>query len=100
MVYFEMFSDEELIEELRRRDRVRVIENSVSYYAELVHDDRYMHSIDADMVRGITRELNNKLWIAFDDVVLAYDADSRPIRTMRKAAVMVIAPKGADDGDA
>jgi hypothetical protein len=90
-------SDKELIDELMRRRRVRVIENSTSYFSELLHDDRYMSSIDADMVRGITRELNNKLWVKFDDVVTAHDSAGRPIRAMRKATVLVIAPEGVED---
>jgi hypothetical protein len=92
-------ADSELIAELTRRRRVRVVENSTGYFSELLEDDRYMHSIDADMVRGLTRELNNKLWIRFDDVVTAHDAAGRPIRAMRKATVMVIAPEGVEDGE-
>jgi len=91
--------DKDLIAELMRRRRVRVVENSTSYFSELLHDDQYMSSIDTDMVRGITRELNNKLWIKFDDVATAHDAAGRPIRAMRKATVLVIAPEGVEDGD-
>lgn len=92
-------TDQALIDELVSRGRVRVVENSTGYFSELLHDDRYMASIDSDMVRGIVRELDNKLWIKTDDVVTAWDALYRPIRATRKATVTIIVPEGVEDGD-
>lgn len=94
------FTTGDLIAELRRRGRVRTVSNSTTYYNELSNDDRYMESIYADMVRAMAHALNNKLYIGCEDRVVARDADDRPIRTARHAAITVIVPEGVstDDG--
>ena len=91
--------DKVLIDELKRRHRVSALSNTVIFFNELAGDEKYMESIDTDMVRGIARELNNKLYIDFEDVVLERDSADRPAKTERKASLLILVPEGVYDHD-
>ena len=98
MNILEAVDTKSLLAELMRRDRVRAVSYTATYYNEMAEDDKYMRSIYEDSIRVMMRELDNKLWIKFNDVVIAKDADGRPVRTSRQASLWVIIPKDTKDG--
>ena len=90
----------DLIAELTRRKRVRVIENSSIFFNMMAQDDAgYMQAIDSTAVREIARALNNKLYIAYDNAALVKDEHGRPTKTRRTASLTVLIPEGVDDGE-
>lgn len=89
----------DLIAELKRRKRIRVVTITTVFFNEHSEDAKYMRVMDTELVSRVGAGLHNELCVTFEDRVIARDADDRPTRTTREASLMVLIPEGVDDGD-
>jgi hypothetical protein len=90
----------DLIAELRRRKRIRVLKITSTFFNENSEDTKYMRVMDSELVSRIGAGLHNELYITFEDRVIGRDDDDRPVRTEREASLMVLVPEGIDDDEA
>ena len=95
----EAIDTRDLIEELRRRKRIRVLESSTTFFNGISEDAKYMSTTDFDLAGNIVTALFNKLCIQYQDHATARDANDRPTRTMRTASLSVLIPEGVDTDD-
>lgn len=89
----------DLIAELRRRKRIRVLKITSTFFNENSEDAKYMRGMDSELVSRIGAGLHNELCITFEDRVIGRDSEDRPTRTEREASLMVFVPEGVDDGE-
>ena len=89
----------DLIAELRRRKRIRVLKITSTFFNENSEDTKYMRAMDSELVSRIGAGLHNELCITFEDRVIGRDAEDRPTRTEREASLAVLIPEGIDDVD-
>lgn len=92
-------STKDLIAELTRRKRIRVLAVNTGFFNANAEDVSFTSAMDHELVRQIARVLNNKLFVAFKDEVCARDNEDRPTRSTRTASLMVLIPEGVDDGE-
>jgi len=90
-------SDIDLIGELRRRKRIRVVTSTTTFYNEFSEDSKYTETMDSELVKNIARSLLNDLRVNFDDRVVLFDADDRPVRSTRTATLAVLIAEDAGD---
>ena len=90
----------DLIAELQRRKRIRVVAVDTTFFNEHSEDANYMRSVDGELSVRIGAGLHNELCITFEDQVLVRDAEARPTKTMRRASVMILASEEADCDEA
>ena len=90
-------STKDLVAELSRRKRLRVLSTETQFFNELSENERYMEYMDGDLVRKLSEGINNKMCVMFIDTVIARDEHDRPIRTTRNASIVVLIPDGVDD---
>ncbi len=95
MNLLECIKDADLIDELVRRGRVRVIDARQIYFTELASDDKYMDSLEQDVMRLLVKGLNDKLIVAWSDT----PADLLPNRTVRSGELHVLLREKDADSD-
>jgi preprotein translocase subunit Sec63 len=89
----------DLLAELKRRKRIRVLTITTTFFDEFSEDTKYMHVMDSELVSRVGAALHNELYITFKDEVMARDAEDRPTQTAREASLMVLIPEGVDDDE-
>ena len=65
---FRGVTDEELIEELRRRKRFLRVDSRQTYHVEHAGCAGYLDHLDRDLCAMLVCELNNRLAVRFEDV--------------------------------
>ena len=88
-----------LLEELKRRKRIRVIAIETGFFNANSADDKYMRVMDSELVSRVGAALHNDLFITFEDQVCARDDANRPTRSTRTASLMVLIPEGVGDDE-
>jgi hypothetical protein len=87
----------DLIAELKRRKRIRVVAVTTGFFNANSEDGKYMRAMDSELVSRVGAGLHNELCMTFEDQVLVRDDENRPTRSTRTASLMVLVPEGVDD---
>jgi hypothetical protein len=90
---------DELIAELKRRKRIRVLAITTTFFNEHSEDTKYMRVMDSELVSRLGAGLHNELCITFEDEVVARDDEGRPTRTRREGSLMVLVPEGVEEAE-
>lgn len=67
---FAKFTDEQIVKELIRRKRFKVIEYTTTYFKELAEDDAYMAGIGERISRNIANALTDSKCLVVQDIPL------------------------------
>jgi hypothetical protein len=93
---FQGIADADLLDELKRRKRIRVLGVERMYYTELATAEHYLDGVDADIARLIGRKvIDDKLVIIADREGRIPGQNSR--MTIRDAKFVVIIPEQSNE---